>query len=125
MQEQPNIIFLMLDTVRSDVLSIYGGKLKLKTLDSLAKKSIVYNNAISPGTYTLPSHLAIFLGRRPKAIKELNKDNIKNYNESTDPYLRKSKYLGEDQITLAEHLSYLGYDTSLFSNNPFLSPSAG
>lgn len=125
MQNQPNIIFVMLDTVRADVLSTYGGQLKLRNIDSIAKKSLVFNNAIAPATYTLPSHLSIFLGKRPRTIKELKKDNIKNYNDRTDPFLKKTSYVKGNEVTLAKHLSYLGYNTALFSNNPFISSAAG
>jgi len=115
----------MLDTVRADMLSLYDGNLRLENIDRLAKNSIVFRNAVAPGTYTLPSHLSIFLGRRPRAIGELMKDRIKSYNESTDPYLKKLSYVKDSEITLAKHLSYLGYETALFSNNPFISSSAG
>lgn len=125
MQNQPNIIFLMLDTVRADVFSTYGGKRRMKNLDSLAEKSLVFENAIAPATYTLPSHLAIFLGKRPRAIKELRKDNMKHCDDRTDPFMRKTSYVNGGDITLAKHLSYLGYETALFSNNPFITTAAG
>ncbi len=125
MPKQPNIIFLMLDTVRADALCSYGGSLRLENIDRLAKKSVVFQNAVAPGTYTLPSHLSIFLGKRPRSIRGLMRDNIKHYNDRTDPFLKKSSYVRGNEITLAKHLSYLGYKTALFSNNPFVSSAAG
>ena len=125
MPNQPNIIFLMLDTVRADVFSTYDGKRRMKNLDSLAEKSLVFENAIAPATYTLPSHLAIFLGKRPRAIKELRKDNMKHYDDRTDPFMKKTSYIKGNEMTLAKHLSYLGYETALFSNNPFITAAAG
>lgn len=124
MPTQPDIIFIMLDTVRADALGTYGGR-RLPNIDGLARKSMVFDNAVAPGTYTLPSHLSIFLGKRPRSIKALMKDNMKNYNEKTDPFLKKSTYVKGNEITLAKHLSYIGYRTALFSNNPFLSPYGG
>ncbi len=125
MTHQPNIIFLMLDTVRADALGTYGGKVKLNNIDGISKKAVVFQNAIAPGTYTLPSHLSIFLGKRPRTIRALKKDNIKYHNDRTDPFLNKTNYINGKDITLAKHLSYLNYNTALFSGNPFLSPSAG
>ncbi|MDE1768439.1 MAG: sulfatase-like hydrolase/transferase [Candidatus Micrarchaeota archaeon] len=125
MQGQPNIIFVMLDTVRADALGSYGAGRQLRNVDAVAKKSLLFENAIAPSTYTLPSHLSIFLGRRPRSIKALMKDNIKNYNNKTDPFLKKSSYLQSRDMTLAKHLAYMGYDTSLFSNNPFVSSTTG
>ncbi len=125
MNKQPNIVFVMLDTVRADILGTYGGPLNLSNIDSISRRSLVFENAIAPGTYTLPSHLSMFLGKRPRKIKQLMKDNIKNYGSRTDPFMRKISYVNGKDTTLASRLSYLGYNTSLFSNNPFLTPSIG
>ena len=62
--QRPNVIFVMLDTMRADSLGVYGGRKRLKTLDSIASKGNVYLNAIAPGTYTLPSHTSIFTSKR-------------------------------------------------------------
>ncbi len=123
--QRPNIAFIMLDTLRADMLRLYGGGIKLKNIESWARNGILYEHAIAPGTYTVPTHVSLFLGKRVRKIKNLTKDPMKFSEQNTDPFLKKSKYIKEGELTLAKHLSMLGYQTALFSNNPFLSKSTG
>ncbi|MGC8710160.1 MAG: sulfatase-like hydrolase/transferase [Candidatus Micrarchaeia archaeon] len=125
MQERPNIVFILTDTLRADFLDVYNGRVKTKVIREIAKKSTIYKNAIAPGTYTVPSHVSLFLNKRVRSIKSLTKDPMKYSDKNTDPFLKKSVYINKNELTLARHLGMLGYDTALFSNNPFLSQSTG
>ncbi len=125
MKDRPNVIVIMLDTLRADMLKTYGGKRMLPTIDGLAKKGAVYKNAIAPGTYTVPSHVSLFLGKRVKSIKRLQKDPIRHYDENVDPFLSRTRFIDKKEMTLARHMEYLGYKTALFSNNPFVSATTG
>lgn len=122
---RPNIIFLMLDTVSAQHLGVFGGPIRMSNLEKIAGSGTVYQNAIAPGTYTLTSHVSIFTGRRVSKIKSLTKNPVRNQNSSTDPLFLKNKYIGRNEPTLATRLSYLGYKTSMFSNNPFITASTG
>ncbi|VVB77522.1 Sulfatase [uncultured archaeon] len=122
---RPDVIFVMLDTVRADFLSAYGGDMRLSTLDAIARKGVLYERAISPGTYTVPSHVSLFLGKRVKSIRAVTKDRLKEYDKNIDPFLRKAVYIGRKDVTLARHMGYLGYKTALFSNNPYVSAPTG
>ncbi|MEM3572224.1 MAG: sulfatase-like hydrolase/transferase [Candidatus Micrarchaeaceae archaeon] len=122
---RPDIIFLMLDTVRADALGVYGGPAHTSTISALAKSGTVYERVVAPGTYTVPSHASLFTGKRVKEIKGLTKDPIKHSEENIDPFLTRIKYITAVDMTLAEKLGYLGYNTALISNNPFLSVSTG
>ncbi|MDE1823130.1 MAG: sulfatase-like hydrolase/transferase [Candidatus Micrarchaeota archaeon] len=124
-KDRPDIIFLMLDTFRADVLKMHGGNLNLEAIEGISRKGTVYANAIAPGTYTVPSHMSLFLGKRVRQLKELNKDKMKHYDSMTDPFLTKSRYIREGEMTLAKHLSYLGYKTAMFSNNALVSRRTG
>ncbi len=123
--DRPNVIFLMLDTVRADSLDAYDGFTRTSAIRKLARKGTVYRNAIAPGTYTVPSHVSIFTGERVRSIGKFSEDPIKNCDRNTDPFLVKSKYIGEEKMTLAKKMRYVGYETALFSNNPFLSSPTG
>jgi len=125
LQDRPNIVLILMDTLRADSLDVYKGKVKTHVINGIAKKGTVYKNAISPGTYTVPSHVSLFLNKRVRSIKSLTKDPLKYSDENTDPFLKKSVYINKNELTLAKHLGMLGYDTALFSNNPFLSQSTG
>lgn len=62
----PNVILVVLDTVRADHLSLYGYRRKTSpNLDALAAESLVFDHAIASGNYSLPSHASLFTGLLP------------------------------------------------------------
>ncbi len=124
-RERPNVIFLMLDTVAADGLRVYGGEVPMRNIEELGRRGTVYRNAVAPGTYTLTSHASIFTGKRVRKIKSLLKNPVIRHNQSTDPLFLKNRYIEYGEPTLAARMSYLGYKTALFSNNPFITESTG
>lgn len=122
--ERPNIIFTSLCSLSSSI-DVYGGKLKTNVISKIARSGTVYMNAISAGTYTMPSNVSLFTGKRVRKIGSLMKDPIKNADANTDPYLVKNRYIRIGEMTLAKKMNYLGYKTALFSNNPFISRTTG
>ena len=56
--DQPNIILIVLDTLRKDVLSMYGGNAYTPNLNEFAKDAVVFQNAMhqDPGPYPLMHH---------------------------------------------------------------------
>ena len=124
-KSRPDIIFLMLDTVRADSLRAYGGKHSLSTLDRMSSKGVVYKRAIAPGTYTVPSHASLFLGKRAKSIKSVSGKITEEIETGVNPFLAKVKYIGKKDMPIAKQLSYLGYRTALISNNPLVSEHIG
>jgi arylsulfatase A-like enzyme len=62
----PNVILLILDTVRAASLSLYGhSRPTTPVLDSLAPNAIVFDRAIAPAPWTLPSHASMMTGLWP------------------------------------------------------------
>lgn len=61
----PNIILVVFDTMRRDALGCYSGSNNTPNIDNFAKESIVFRNAISPSSWTIPSHASLFLGKYP------------------------------------------------------------
>lgn len=97
----PNVLLVVLDTVRADHLSLHGYSRKTTPfLEGLAGRSIVFDFARSPAPWTLPSHASIFTGRWPH---ELTAD-VAMPLDGTYP-------------TLAEYLSARGYRTGGFTGN--------
>jgi arylsulfatase A-like enzyme len=97
----PNVLLIVLDTVRADHLSAHGYKRGTSpNLERLAKQGIRFDHARSTAPWTLPSHASMFTGRWPH---ELN-----------------TKWmcpLRGDELTLAEFLGSLGYATAGFVGN--------
>ncbi len=64
--DAPNVLLLILDTVRASSMSLYGhSRPTTPTLDALAEDGVVFDQAFSTAPWTLTSHASIFTGRYP------------------------------------------------------------
>ncbi len=97
----PNIIFIVLDTVRADHLSAYGyQRPTTPNLDRLARRGVLFENAIAPTSWTLASHASMFTGLLP-------------HQNGADWWLP----LPPGPRTMAEALHSDGYETAGFVAN--------
>ena len=112
-----NIILLMLDTARAN--DVYGNN-RLGTIGSMASNGTSYVNAVAPGTWTAPTHAALFMDSKVSAIKQVSQDFFAGGSKKIDPWMVKTKFLDSTSNTIAAKLSSYGYYSVLFSNNPFL-----
>lgn len=102
----PNIILLVMDTVRADHCSAWGYHRRTTPfLEELAQTSTTYSRAIAPSSWTLPVHTSLFTGMYP----------------SEHGVLSDRDHPGKDLPLLAEILKTQGYLTAGFSNNPWAS----
>ncbi len=63
----PNVLLVILDTVRADHLSAYGYERNTTPyLTKLAAEGIAFDNAVAPSSWTFPSHVSILTGRYPR-----------------------------------------------------------
>ncbi|MBU0718586.1 MAG: sulfatase [Planctomycetes bacterium] len=105
----PSILIIIVDSARSDHWGMYGSTEGLTPyVDELADQAMVYTNANSPAGSTRPAMGAIFTGLYPQAY---------GFAEGAFP--------DEQHTTFAQRLSRAGYETLLFSNNPYVSPATG
>ena len=97
----PNVLLIVLDTVRAKSMSLYGyaGDTTPK-IDAFAARGVVFNRALSTSPWTLPSHGSMFTGRYPA---ELSGD----FTERMD----------DTHPMLAEELGRSGYLTAGFVAN--------
>ena len=99
----PNVLLVVLDTVRAQNLSLYGyGRSTTPNLEQWAKTGIVFDKAIASAPWTLPSHASMFTGRWPHEL-------------STDWEMP----LDASYPTLAEVLARHGYVTAGFAANTY------
>ena len=99
--DSPNVLLIVLDTVRADRLSLYGYRRPTSpTLERLAKRGIRFDEARATAPWTLPSHASMFTGRWPHEL-------------DVDWYTP----LGTKFPTLAEYLGSRGYATAGFVAN--------
>lgn len=101
---RPNILLIIFDSVRAANTSIYGHDNDTTPfLKSFSQDATVYTQARAPGTESISSHTSIFTGL---AVRE---HNITNRHQRLSP-----------GNTIWEKISEEGYETGVFSNNPFL-----
>ncbi len=94
---RPNILVISIDTLRADHLSAYGYPRKTSpNLDALAREGVLFVDATSHSTWTLPAHVSMLTGLDPAAHGVLAR------NHRIQPY----------HHTLTERLRAAGYATS-------------
>jgi arylsulfatase A-like enzyme len=119
-QAAPNIVFIVLDTVRRDHLSVYGYRRKTTPfLEELAQTSRVYTDALAVSPWTLPSHSSMFTGIYPRSHGAHHPES-----RPSEPIERLPGLLSEER-TLAEILHDHGYQTGAASANPWVGPEYG
>jgi arylsulfatase A-like enzyme len=113
----PNILLITLDTTRWDYVSAYGQRENIPpAIDTLAKEGVLYKNAISPSSWTLPSHASIFTGLLPT----FHGAHYVKTDAEVDDALFKANKLSPDLPTLAEELKKAGYRTGAIIGGPLL-----
>jgi arylsulfatase A-like enzyme len=107
---RPDLIVLLVDTLRADRLGCYGSTRGLTPfLDTLAAKGHVVRHAYAQVPWTSPSVASLFTSRFQ------SQHGIVGFNS----------VLAESEITLAEALRNAGYATAGFSANGLIGPRLG
>ncbi len=106
----PDVLWVTLDTVRPDHVEAYGyDRPTSPHLAALTADGAVFERAYAPSSWTLPSHASMFTGTWP----------------SRHGCHDEHRVLDTDAVTVAEQLAAHGYDTALFTGNPFLDEATG
>ncbi|MHC4714033.1 MAG: sulfatase [Planctomycetota bacterium] len=105
-----NVMLVVVDALRSDRMSLYGyGKPTCPEIDELASSAVVFENALSQSSWTVPSTATIFTSLYPTAHGANSTEHG----------------LSGDLATVAEKLGEAGYVTAAFQPNALLAPQAG
>lgn len=105
-----NVVFIVLDTVRKDRLSIYNQEIEFtESIQSFSEDATVFQDAVSQAPWTLPSHASMFTGLYPWE------------HDAT----QKQLYLETDKTLLAEKFENKGYKTACYTSNTWISPYTG
>lgn len=100
----PNVLLVVLDSVRARNTSLHGHDNETTPfLDRFSESATRYDQARSPGSWSLPSHTSIFTGLH---VAE---------HRVTEPKHRLAA-----GNTVFEELQADGYETAVFSENPWL-----
>ena len=104
-RHQPDILLIVLDTLRRDRLSVYNPALRTSPhLHAFAEGAACFERAISPAQWTIPAHASLFTGVYPTTHQVTQADGM----------------LSGSYATLAEILQAGGYHTAGFCNNPLV-----
>lgn len=108
--EKPNVVLIVLDTLRGDRLSCMGyNRPTTPRIDALAAQGALYTHAFATCFWTLPSHASIFTGLHPLQAGATS----------------ETLHFPESNRTLAEALGEHGYRTAAFVCNSWVSKERG
>lgn len=104
------VVLISIDTLRPDRLGVYGNDPQVSPrIDALAASSVVFDQALAPSPWTLPSHMSMLTGLDPMA----------------HGVWRKGNELSTRVETLAELLRREGFRTAAFTDGGFVSKFFG
>lgn len=117
----PNVLLLILDTVRSTSLSFLDdfvpasdyGPVRTPVMEELAEGSVLFTRAIAPSPWTFPSHASMFTGHWPHRMAG-GRPLGSGWNET----------LGTQFPTVAQVLWQYGYATGGFVGNLLFASAA-
>jgi len=96
------IVLVTIDTLRADRLGCYGyDKPTTPNMDSLAESSILFRDAFTPCTYTVPTHYGILTGRYPSNLSVFFRQGFGALDT-------------DREVMLQEVLTAKGYETAAF-----------
>jgi arylsulfatase A-like enzyme len=102
-QHSPNVLLIVLDTVRADNLSLHGyERLTSTNLERWARRGVLFKQARATTPFTLGTHASLFTGHW-----------------MSETSARVNAALDGTRRTLAEHLRDRGYATGGFVGNIF------
>jgi arylsulfatase A-like enzyme len=116
-ESHPNVLLLVVDTLRADHLGTYGYPLETSpVIDRFAAQHLQFDHAVSTAPWTSPSVASLFTGLYPTA-------------HGVDHRLRRNQLpydaISEDFTTLAEVFAAAGYRTAGVTANAWVSSERG
>ena len=108
--DPPNVLLLVVDTLRADHLSLYGyERTTTRHLDAFARGGLIFDNARASSSWTKPAMATLLTG----------------LSASQHGVEARESRLPESVVTLAEAFGAAGYRTALFSDNPYIARPFG
>ncbi len=112
-----NVVILVSDALRADVLGCYGGDAKTPNIDWLAEQGVLFENAYSTAPCTMPASVSMMTGNYSRAYGYTLKD------EHKDRSIKYSFYVNNSETLLGEVLKGLGFDVKMDVENDIASRS--
>ena len=111
----PNIVFIVADDLGIHQLGCYGSKFyETPNIDRLAKNGMRFTNAYAAATVCSPTRASILTGKYPARLHLTDFIPGKTKPGEKLKVPEWTKYLSEDEVTIAEVLKSAGYVTGHF-----------
>jgi len=105
---QPNLVLVLIDTLRADRTSAYGyARPTTPNLEALARRGVLWSEAHATASWTWPSTASILTGLYP------SQHGVED---------ARTSFLPERLDTLAEALQRVGFTTAAWSGSPLIVP---
>jgi len=115
-QKRPNVVFVLVDALRADHVGAYGyTRMTTPHIDALARDALLYRNAYSTSTWTVPGVASLFTSTLPVVHR------IDRPPERGDAF----SVLDDAYVLANEALSEAGYVTGMVTTIGWVSPGAG
>jgi hypothetical protein len=121
---EPNVILIVLDTIRSDHVSACGyNRPTTPFLEELIQQGAsIQCKTVAPGSWTLPSHASFFTGKEPIAHRA---HAITSGVKSLEGTSARTRKLNKKLPTLAQEMKKRDYQSIAISANPVVSKGLG
>lgn len=111
--DKPNVIVVVLDTLRRDHIGIYGNEwIRTPSLDQLGAQSLRLTRAVPEAMPTIPARRSIHSGMRTFPFRDWER---RSGNQTS---VWGWQHIPDNQPTLAEQMQGAGYETMLVSDVP-------
>ncbi len=115
-QLKKNIILIVSDALRKDILGCYGGKAKTPNIDKLAKRGILFENAYTISPVTIPSSVVLLTGNHSGSYSLFSA----KVNNTTKKFFF---HVNNKDELFSEILRKNGYDVKMDIENPLAKSS--
>jgi arylsulfatase A-like enzyme len=111
--ERPNIVLVIIDTLRADHVGAYGGRAHTPNIDSLAARGVLYTRFYPEAMATVPARRSILTGRRVWPFRHWHRYPTLRNTPGWQP-------IHDPGTTFTSALRHAGYWTGYVTDNPFL-----
>jgi len=119
----PNVLLIMVDTLRADCCDPYGAGGLTPNLASFAGESVTFKRAYAQASWTRPSVATVLSGRYPSSHKAIFKmDQLPDAVETVGEALRDEGYLTAAMVTNYVTSPYFGFGQG-FDSYHYLEPT--
>lgn len=124
-KNKPDVLVVVIDTLRADALSAYGNtRSTTPQMDLLAESGVLFTDVTFPASWTWPGHASLFTGE-PHWVNGARTRTVQSEGISGDDDLASVTPMRTDIPTFADLFSAEGYRTVASSQNSWLDPSLG